>query len=61
MSDFWDEPEDSAPRLGPIFVASFESECGSCWVPIDPGERARADGRGGWIHADPECEKVAQQ
>lgn len=61
MSDFWDEPEDPAPRLGPIFVAHYETECESCPELIQPYERARANGRGGWIHATPECEKVAQQ
>jgi hypothetical protein len=60
VSDFWEEPGEPAPSLGPIFTATYETECGSCEDPIVPGEDARADGRGGWIHADTMCEKVAR-
>lgn len=58
MTDFYDETL-SYPGLGPIFTASYETECESCDEPIRPGEDARADGQGGWIHADTMCEKVA--
>lgn len=56
--DIWDEP---GPVLGPVFVASHETDCKSCVDLILPGEDARADGRGGWIHADDQCEKVARE
>ena len=59
--DFWDDAETGLdPTLGPIFTATYESECESCEEPILPGENARADGCGGWIHADTMCEKVAR-
>ena len=68
-SDFWDEPlPDLPPKwsgplsiqgLGPIFTATYESDCTSCDDPIVPGEDARADGHGGWIHADDQCERIA--
>jgi hypothetical protein len=66
--DFYDlpplAPKWSGPLstqgLGPIFTATYESECKSCDDLIVPGEDARADGRGGWIHADTMCEKVAE-
>lgn len=61
MTDFWEGAEQApAPRFGPVFVASFETECESCEDSIQPGEDARANGRGGWIHADTMCEKVAR-
>jgi len=60
VSDFYDDAEEiEAPALGPIFTATYESDCGSCDDPIVPGEDARSDGHGGWIHADDQCEKVA--
>lgn len=60
MSDFWDEPVKPGPRFGPIFVASRETDCESCEDLIVPGQDARADGQGCWIHADAQCEKVAR-
>lgn len=56
--DLWDEPMDG--QFGPVFTASHESGCASCPEPILPGEDARADGEGGWIHADDQCEKWAR-
>lgn len=57
-------PKWSAPLsvagLGPIFTATYETECEACEDPIVPGEDARADGHGGWIHADTMCERVAR-
>lgn len=53
---------DAAPAgtvLGPIFTAEYESECSACQDPILPGEDARSDGTGQWIHADDQCEAVA--
>lgn len=67
--DFYDEVPPLPPKwshplsisgLGPVFTANHETECESCDEPIVPGEYARADGRGGWIHADTMCEKVAR-
>jgi hypothetical protein len=49
------------PAFGPVFTAEYRTECESCEDPIEPGEDARADGCGGWIHADTMCEKVAKQ
>jgi hypothetical protein len=63
VSDFYDAADAPSPRdkFGPIFTATFDTECESCEDPIVPGEDARADGRGGWIHADDQCEKVASR
>lgn len=73
MSDFWDDtffdlpplaPKWSGPLsysgLGPTFAATYETECESCEDPIEPGDDARSDGQGGWIHAKDECEKAAR-
>jgi hypothetical protein len=67
--DFYDEalpplaPKWSGPLstdgLGPIFVATYESGCAACLDTIQPGEDARSDGHGGWIHADDQCEAIA--
>jgi hypothetical protein len=56
-----DDLIDDAPssRLGPVFRATFESEDACCGEGIVPGEDIRADGSGGWIHADTTCEKLA--
>jgi hypothetical protein len=60
VSDFYDEAEDTPrSRLGPIFVATFESDCDACMDLIVPGEDIRSDGRDGWIHADDSCEAIA--
>jgi hypothetical protein len=59
VSDFYDEatePEESG--LGPIFTATYESDSSCCGEPIQPGEDIRADGSGGWIHADDVCERT---
>lgn len=58
MIDFFDEAP-RVTRLGPIFTATYETECTSCDDSIVPGDPARADGRGGWIHADDQCEAIA--
>lgn len=57
--DLFDDPED-APRFGPVFMAGYECECESCDEGIVAGEDIRADGRGGWIHADTHCERMAR-
>lgn len=56
---FDDAPEGS--RLGPVFAATFESEDACCGEGIEPGEDIRADGQGGWIHADDQCERLASK
>lgn len=56
MTDLFDEPAPQS-RLGPVFLASFDSECPACGWEIEAGDKIRADGRGGFIHADEECEK----
>lgn len=44
--------------MGPIFTAEYESEDSCCGEGIQPGEDARSDGSGGWIHADDGCERI---
>src|SRR6185312_8126575 len=56
--DLFDDASDS--KLGPIFCAEFESDDSCCGEGIVPGEDIRADGRGGWIHADTTCERLNQ-
>jgi hypothetical protein len=60
-SAFYDEPSPIPMSMGPVFMASYESDCPSCDEPILPGEDIRADGRGGYIHADTMCEKVSRE
>ena len=60
-SEFYDEPSPIPMTMGPVFVASYESDCPSCDEPIVPGEDIRADGHGGYIHADTQCERVARE
>lgn len=62
MSDFYDDAavSEGASLLGPIFIAEFETDCSSCPDMIEPGDRARADGAGTWIHATLQCERVAK-
>ena len=57
--DLFDDASEPV-RLGPVFMATYEGECTSCDEVIQPGEDIRADGAGGWIHADDMCEKVAR-
>lgn len=46
--------EDSAEPLSPAFTATYDCECSEGdW--IEEGDRIRADGEGGWMHADGEC------
>jgi hypothetical protein len=63
--DWYDEAAASAPRggqredtLGPVFVAQFETDSVCCGNRIVPGEDARADGHGAWLHADTQCEAM---
>lgn len=44
--------------FGRIFMAQHESDDDCCGEGIQPGEDIRADGRGGWIHADDTCERL---
>lgn len=46
-------------EFGPIFTATYESDDACCGEGIQPGEDIRADGSGGWIHADDSCEAIA--
>ena len=57
--DLWDEPPEPEPEMGPVFAATYESDADCCGDRIVPGEDIRGY-RGGWIHADTECEKLAQ-
>lgn len=54
--DLFDEPD----RFGPVFTADHESDDACCGDGILPGEKIRADGSGGWIHADTQCEEWAR-
>lgn len=58
MTDLWVEPDGPEPEMGPIFTATYESDSYCCGDLILPGEDIRGY-RGGWIHADDECERLA--
>lgn len=67
MSDPWDDaslppkPADwVGPELGPVFVAAYETDSACCGDMIDAGDRARADGHGGWIHANGTCDATIE-
>lgn len=54
MDDLF-EPADDGPVMGPIFKATYDSRCAEGdW--ITEGEDIRADGHGGYVHADSECD-----
>ena len=55
--DLFDDPED-VPKFGPVFTATYDSEDACCGKGIESGQTVRADGQGGWIHADDECERL---
>lgn len=40
------------PRPGAWFDASYSGECTGCWDVIDPGDRIRTDGTGGYLCED---------
>jgi hypothetical protein len=46
--------------FGPVFMAQYACDDDCCGEGIEPGEDIRADGQGGWIHADMTCERVAR-
>lgn len=43
-----DEQPDTV-GYGPWFEAQYEGECAGCWCALDPGDRIRADGEGGYL------------
>lgn len=55
MSDFYDSA-DETPPLGPVFTAAYDTDSACCADMIEEGDRARADGYGGWIHANGRCD-----
>lgn len=59
VTDFLFDNAAPASKFGPVFMAEFESEDSCCGEGIVPGEDIRADGHGGWIHADTTCERLA--
>lgn len=63
--DFYDDPihvtEDDSRGFGPVFAAEYVTDSACCGDRIEPGEDARADGQGGWIHADDACEAIASR
>lgn len=56
--DLFDDAQD-APRLGPVFTATYDCDDACCGEGIYEGEQIRADGSGGWTHADDTCERLA--
>lgn len=43
-------PAPTAGReLGPWFDATYHGDCADCGGAIEPGDRIRADGAGGWL------------
>lgn len=47
--DWYDEPS-ATPEPGPVFTASYDSECAD-GDEILAGDSIRADGEGGYVHA----------
>jgi hypothetical protein len=54
-ADLFDDAPDE--RLGKIITAVYDGEDACCGMGIEDGDRIRADGQGGWIHANGECDK----
>jgi hypothetical protein len=57
------EPAGPAPRktgraaFCPVFTAQLHNTlCSGCHDYVEIGEDIRADGLGGWVHADDDCE-----
>lgn len=56
MTDLDDDLfEPSEDPLPPVFTATYDCEC-SEGDYIEAGEQIRADGQGGWVHADGKCD-----
>lgn len=51
---------DEADSFGPVITATYEGEDSCCGMGIEEGDRIRADGQGGWIHANEDCERMAK-
>lgn len=47
-----EQPDRDPEGFGPWFNASYPGECAGCWGVIDPGDRIRADGEGGYVCED---------
>jgi hypothetical protein len=45
-------------QMGPVFTATYDSEDSCCGGGIEEGNSIRADGHGGWVHAD--CKDAEQ-
>jgi hypothetical protein len=43
-----DQQPDRPGQLGPAFEAAYGGWCAGCDDPIEPGDRIRADGEGGY-------------
>jgi hypothetical protein len=59
------EPAGPPPRptgraaFGPVFMAQYDNTlCSGCHDYVELGEDIRADGLGGWVHADDMCEEL---
>lgn len=44
-----EQQPDRPGQLGPWFDAAYESLCSGCGWGIEPGDRIRADGEGGYL------------
>jgi hypothetical protein len=47
-----DDGRESSGDLGPEFYARYDSECAECYDGIYEDDLIRADGKGGYIHAE---------
>lgn len=56
--DLFDDAQD-APSFGPVFTATYDCDDACCGDGIESGQSIRADGQGGWIYADDQCERLA--
>lgn len=51
----------AVPDFGPVLTATRDGDCAACGREIEAdNDHIRADGRGGWIHADQECERKSR-
>lgn len=60
MADPFDDPGE-VPEFGPVFIAIYDSDDACCGYGIEVGDQIRADGQGGYIHAEEDCEKRSRK
>lgn len=54
----WGDEMTDQDGMGPVFTADYQGLCSGCDEPIIPGEDIRADGQGGYMHADERCQRA---